>query len=228
MRIHWFMLTLLVGASFSLSLQAEEGEKPNRKDAKAKFMEQFDENKDGKIDEAERAKVKAAKAATKPAKAEPKINTKRDELLKKFDANGDGKLDADERNQARLDAAKERPADAPMGGGFNGGAGNVGGGGNGPNREAMMRQFDANGDGVLDAAEMAKLKGAMAGNRPDGMMKQFDSNGDGQLDAAEKNRMRDAMQGGQGRSGGLMPGGAQGGPRPGGAGKGGPRPGGKK
>lgn len=75
-----------------------------------RLLERFDANKDGTLDEEERAAVKAA----------------RDELLKDYDADGDGKLSPEERKAMIRDrrpkdgrgrgrnAAPARPEDAPV------------------------------------------------------------------------------------------------------------------
>lgn len=69
-----------------------------------------------------------------------------------------------------------------------------------PNREEMMKQFDANGDGQLDQTERQALRqhmqsmrgqGGGPGQRPDRPggargMARFDTDGDGQLSPAER------------------------------------------
>lgn len=82
----------------------------------------------------------------------------------------------------------------------------------GPDREALIKKFDANGDGKLDEAERAKAKEAFAGGRPGGkpgdrkpgaggpggfdreaLLKKFDENGDGKLDEAERAKAKEAF-----------------------------------
>ena len=58
-----------------------------------KMIEKFDTNKDGKLDDKEKASLKAAFQAQHAAKKQ--------EMLTKFDTNKDGKLDDAERSSAR-------------------------------------------------------------------------------------------------------------------------------
>jgi hypothetical protein len=72
---------------------------------RAKLLEKFDANHDGRLDEGERA---AAKAALKERRGEHHGELKA-KVLAKFDADHDGKLDEAERAAARA-ALKERRA----------------------------------------------------------------------------------------------------------------------
>jgi hypothetical protein len=90
------------------------------------------------------------------------------------------------------------------------------------NPEAMMKEFDKNGDGQLDDTEREAMRTAMAarfaamggtnaagsGKRPgrEEMLKRFDKNGDGTLDEDEQAAMRESF--------GNRRGGAEGGGRP--------------
>ena len=78
---------------------------PEQKDeCRAKFMEKFDANKDGQLDDAEKAAVKAdfeAKRAEMKAAFEKK-------MLEKFDANKDGQLDDAEKAAAKAEFEKKR------------------------------------------------------------------------------------------------------------------------
>ena len=92
--IRYLTLTTLV----VLGGTAWAGDEANREgkhhgELKAKLLEKFDANHDGKLDESERA---AAKAAMK--EHHEKLKAK---LLEKFDANHDGKLDESERAAAK-------------------------------------------------------------------------------------------------------------------------------
>ena len=49
----------------------------------------------------------------------------------------------------------------------------------------MLRKYDANGDGQLDANERAAMQRDRAAR-----LKQYDTNGDGKLDPTERARMR--------------------------------------
>ena len=79
-----FAITLGL-ATASGTPEKEEGRKDRSKAGIKQWIEKFDKNKDGKLDEAER---KVAAAARKKM------------LLKKFDKDGDGKLSSEERKAA--------------------------------------------------------------------------------------------------------------------------------
>ena len=93
------VIAVLAGlATASGTPEKEEGRKHRDHPGIKKWIEKFDKNGDGKLDEAER---KAAGAARKA------------EFLKKFDKDGDGKISAEER-KAIAEAMKER-RDRPEG-----------------------------------------------------------------------------------------------------------------
>tara|TARA_R100001460_G_scaffold21044_7_gene43127 strand:- start:150 stop:503 length:354 start_codon:yes stop_codon:yes gene_type:complete len=79
-----FAITLGL-ATASGTPEKEEGRKDRSKPGIKQWIEKFDKNKDGKLDEAER---KVAAAARKKM------------LLQKFDKDGDGKLNSEERKAA--------------------------------------------------------------------------------------------------------------------------------
>jgi Ca2+-binding EF-hand superfamily protein len=64
------------------------------------MIEQFDANRDGKLDDAERARLRAARQA--------RHAQRKGELLAKFDANKDGRLDDAERAGIRAERAAAR------------------------------------------------------------------------------------------------------------------------
>jgi len=87
------LFAITVGlATASGTPEKEEGRKDRSKPGVKQWIEKFDKNKDGKLDEAER---KVAAAARKKM------------LLEKFDKNKDGKLDEKER-KALAEAMKRR------------------------------------------------------------------------------------------------------------------------
>ena len=87
------LFAITVGlATASGTPEKEEGRKDRSKPGVKQWIEKFDKNKDGKLDEAER---KVAAAARKTM------------LLEKFDKNKDGKLDEKER-KALAEAMKRR------------------------------------------------------------------------------------------------------------------------
>ena len=73
-----------------------QGDGPNRKE----LIQKFDQNGDGKLDDAERAQMKAA--------FEAKRAEHHKELLAKYDTNKDGKLDAAEKQAMRDEKLAER------------------------------------------------------------------------------------------------------------------------
>ena len=81
------------------------------------LIKEFDKNKDGQLDETERAAVMAAlrerRGMVRPedprregAPARPLLD--REELIKRFDTNGDGQLDDAERTAMRVEVLKRR------------------------------------------------------------------------------------------------------------------------
>lgn len=129
--------------------------------------------------------------------------------------NGNGPAAASGGPDRNIQGAGPGPA------GGNGGPGGVAGGPGGPggtpgfDREAMMKQFDKNGDGQIDAEEQAAARaefqsrfgqggpGGGRGQMPnrEEMIKRFDKNGDGEIDEQEREAMR-AEFGGRGGRGG--------------------------
>ncbi|MBX3156300.1 MAG: hypothetical protein KF773_09905 [Deltaproteobacteria bacterium] len=67
---------------------------------RAGMLKKFDENGDGKLDDAERAKMKAARGQMKAKRMA--------EMLAKYDANKNGALDADEKKLMKHDRAAAR------------------------------------------------------------------------------------------------------------------------
>lgn len=101
-------------------------------------------------------------------------------------------------------ASRPRGQDSGPAGGPGGGRG---AGAPGFDREAMVKEFDKNGDGQLDETESAALREAMSqrfgqagrggpggqrGQMPnrEEMLKRFDKNGDGEIDEQEREAMR--------------------------------------
>jgi Ca2+-binding EF-hand superfamily protein len=70
----------------------------------------------------------------------------------------------------------------------------------GLSREAIMKRFDANKNGTLEPAELARARQAMqAGqnnstNSNEAILKRFDANGDGRIDESEREKAREAFQ----------------------------------
>ncbi|MEY4488105.1 MAG: hypothetical protein RIQ79_613 [Verrucomicrobiota bacterium] len=95
----------LVAAGFIFAggacLRAQDA--PPKADVPPSVLQRFDKNKNGKLDDAERAKWEAEKAQRRAKDA-----ARRAELIARFDTNKDGKLDADEGAAAKLAMAQER------------------------------------------------------------------------------------------------------------------------
>ncbi|MBI4026643.1 MAG: EF-hand domain-containing protein [Verrucomicrobia bacterium] len=112
--------------------QGVSGEKAPQRRQKLRehLLKKFDADGDGKLNDEERAKMKAA------------VQAKKQEWLKRFDANGDGKLDSEERQKAKETVSQERFQKFAQ-----------------KHPEAAKR-FDANGDGKLSAEEGAAARKA--------------------------------------------------------------------
>ena len=128
------------------------------------LMKKFDANGNGQLEPEEKAKLMAAmKERFGGEGGKPPID--KEAILKKFDANGDGQLSGEEKEKARA-AFRERFGKEPPGKGEAGkDAGKRPGGP--PNREEILKKFDANGDGQLSDEEKAKAREAFKGKKPE-------------------------------------------------------------
>lgn len=143
------------------------------------YMETYDTNKDGRLDESE-------KVAMREALGGDRVQM-RERAMERFDKDGDGKLNDDEKVAAR-EAMRAQ------------------GRGAGPGQrmapEAIFNSIDANGDGVIDRGEWDEARGrwqAMAPERRKALMKRVDTDGDGKVSDAERQAARDAWMNGPGR-----------------------------
>ncbi len=130
---------------------------------RAQALELFDTNKDGRLDDDERAEAQRfAEARRDPGAA-------RDELTKRFDRNQDGQLDADERSQAEAFLVELRAY------------------GSNQMREGLLRQFDRNADGKLDDAEMAALDKTVRPRMESASLqrRRYDADGNQKIDDVE-------------------------------------------
>lgn len=92
-------LVASLGAGGAVALaQSDDGGAPQG--MRAKILEKYDTNHDGKLDDTERAAMRADFKA--------KRESRRQEMLAHFDTNKDGKLDANERKVMKDTLAAER------------------------------------------------------------------------------------------------------------------------
>ena len=129
-----------------------------------RLLAKYDADKDGKLDDAERAKAKAD------------CKKRHDKYVKKYDKNKDGKLDAEERKAAH-DARKKCSHHGKCHckrGGYHGKCGDF--------RNKLLAKYDADKDGKLDDKEKAAMHKAW---REKWELARYDKNKDGKLDKAE-------------------------------------------
>jgi len=109
-----------------LAAEGHEGKCPPRGELRAKLLERFDANQDGKLDEGERAAAKAAMQERKGERA-AKILAKHPEL----DTNGDGKISKEEAEAGRVAHQAKMKEKHPE----------------------LFAKVDTNGDGTIDQSE---------------------------------------------------------------------------
>jgi Ca2+-binding EF-hand superfamily protein len=135
-------------------------------EARQKILDEFDANKDGKLDEGERA---AAKSALKQ-----RFEAKKKEILDRFDTDKDGKLSPDERKAAR-EAHQKAMITAWFAKADTNGDGQLSVDEIEAARQARRTRFqkalDKNGDGTIDPAERMRLRRGMHARR--GQMRRF-------------------------------------------------------
>lgn len=95
-----FALVFGLGLPVLAGAQPLDGGAGHHGKDKAALIARFDKNGDGKLDEAERAAMKAQLASERAARKQ--------EMLAKYDLNKDGKLDENERAQMKKDKIAAR------------------------------------------------------------------------------------------------------------------------
>jgi hypothetical protein len=90
-KILLIALTLSITGVLAFAADGEKKETPKRENPRAKMLEKYDKNGDGKLDAGEREAWRKDREA---------------EVTKKYDKNGDGKLDQSEREAAREERRK--------------------------------------------------------------------------------------------------------------------------
>jgi len=118
------------------NLSGRLGRGPFGKHRQRRMLDQFDTNKDGKLDEQERA---AAREFENSRRAERERN-RRAELIKRYDINGDGELDESEQAAADEFERQRRTGMENM------------------LRVQLLERFDANRNNVLDEDELDALR----------------------------------------------------------------------
>jgi Ca2+-binding EF-hand superfamily protein len=177
----------------------ERGPQPNR----VELIRQFDKNGDGILDETERQAAREAALQgrpQRPAAQNAERSAAAQEFFRRLDKNGDGKIDEAERAAARAELAKRTQLTT----GSNLTAATAGR----PaiDQQAVLKEFDKDGDGQLSDSEREAAMQAMRNrlrstdqrtppnaSRED-VLKRFDTNGDGQIDEAERAAAREAVQ----------------------------------
>lgn len=153
---------------------ARAAEPPNLQQLRARMLEQFDENKDGRLDEAERAKAQkhAEELGFLPE------GPLRAQLVQRFDRNANGRIDDDERAAVREFLRQRFP-----GGGF----------GNMPTADAPPPAPPV--PETADPAKLALERTIRAAIATDPVqLKRFDRDRDGQISQAEWAMARPMIQ----------------------------------
>ena len=97
MRVLLMAVAIAVGlCSVAQARPDEDSKRPNREEMKKKFMEKFDKNKDGKIDDKEKAAVREAFQQRAAEWMKERTEKSAAHIIIELDKNKDGKLNADE------------------------------------------------------------------------------------------------------------------------------------
>lgn len=169
-----------------------------------RVLELFDADRDGRLDEAERATAEKA-AAERAADPAAPVALLREELLKRFDANANGRLEPEERTAVRDFLASRREAAAePAAPAVQPGAPTSApvaakaAGAEAPllSRADLLKRFDRNADGRIDAAERENLETTLRAewSSHPGFLRRWDANADGKIDDAEWTAAREEQR----------------------------------
>ncbi len=154
--------------------------RPCKKGMPKHMLEKFDVNKDGQLDDQEKAAMKA--------EFEAKHAEMKQKMLEKFDVNKDGQLD-DQEKAAMKAEFEAKHGDKKPGCGPRGPRHHKGHGPKGDMHKRMLEKFDANKDGQLDDQEKAAMKAEFEAKKAEmkqKFMEKFDTNKNGQIDEDEK------------------------------------------
>jgi Ca2+-binding EF-hand superfamily protein len=168
-------LALLIAAPLAGAATYAVADSGSGSPARAELLQKFDKNGDGKLDDSERA---AMRAAVKERQA--KLEQKKAQLLKEFDKNGDGKLEPSERAAARsaVKARRTPSAEKPQSA-----------------QEIHQKIRDLQSQIKTEEVKLHKLNQEskqLRQERRAAVLKKFDKNGDGKLDETERAAMRAA------------------------------------
>ncbi len=156
---------------------------PGARKMHKEMSEKFDANKDGELDETEKAAAKAEREKRKEAsdqeKGEGPGKKRHDEMLKMFDANNDGKLDEAEKAAAKAELEKRKEGSESHEKGEGKGPGNK------KMNDKMLKKFDANKDGELNETEKAAAKKFREEKKAE-RLENYDKDRDGELNEAER------------------------------------------
>lgn len=185
------LVVALFGATYVVQAQSASSGRGTR----AEMMEKYDADKNGKLDDAERAKMRKEMQAQRTNKGEPSKGPDIDQIMKKYDKDGNGELSKAEfeqflkdlRNRQRPGGERNSWSERAEGGerserAERGERGERGGRGT---REEMVKKYDTDGDGKISEAERKVIR--------EEMMKKIDTNGDGEISDAERNAAREEM-----------------------------------
>ncbi|MCA9267081.1 MAG: hypothetical protein KDA41_01355, partial [Planctomycetales bacterium] len=160
-------LSLMLSLMFCMVGRADDEDKdrkgpPRGEDFRARLLEKFDENKDGKLDEKEREAARAEfhKRHGEGGPGPGPGGFDRKALMEKFDEDKSG--DLNEKEKAALHKHFEEMRAKHGGQGGPGGRPALGGPGRPPfDRDAIIKEFDKDEDGKLDEKEREAAKAAM-------------------------------------------------------------------
>lgn len=185
---------------------------------RARMMERFDSNKDGKLDKSERQAMRKEISGKRNncgmnlkeivSSADTNRDGKLDEselarvkkayerlAIKKYDTNNDGVIDAQEQlalkpNMARLMKKFDANKDGKIDATEHAAMQEAQKAKRLEQQKKQLAKLDTNGNGVIDKEEREAFQAAQKAKRKANHLKRFDSNGDGVLDAEEKKAMR--------------------------------------
>ncbi|PAW65754.1 MAG: hypothetical protein B9S34_10000 [Opitutia bacterium Tous-C1TDCM] len=164
-----------------------------------RVLELFDADRDGRLDETERATAEKA-AAERAADPAAPVALLREELMKRFDANTNGRLEPEERAAVRdfLAARREAAAETATPSGAPSPAVKPAAGAESPllARAELLKRFDRNADGRIDAAERETLETTLRSewSTHPGFLRRWDANSDGKIDDAEWTAAREEQR----------------------------------